>query len=51
MKILTGRSHGWCNGCGGEGKKDAWETHYYLELEDLEEFADFLENSGGFRIC
>jgi hypothetical protein len=51
MKMLTGRSHGWCNKCSGEGKTDAWETHYYLDLDDIKEFADFLANSGGFRIC
>jgi hypothetical protein len=51
MKILTGRSHGFCNACSGEGKTDAWETHYYLDLDDIAEFAVFLENSGGFRIC
>lgn len=51
MKILVGRSHGTCNGCRGEGKTDSWETHYFLDLDDLTEFAEFLENSGGFEIC
>jgi hypothetical protein len=51
MASLTNRTHGWCNGCDGEGKKDAWETSYSLDLDDLEEFAEFLENSGGFEIC
>ena len=51
MKILTGRSHGDCNGCRGEGKTDAWETNYFLDLDDLTEFAEFLENCGGFQIC
>jgi hypothetical protein len=51
MKVLTGRSHGYCNGCGGEGKKDNWETNYFLDLDDITEFAEFLENSGGFQIC
>lgn len=51
MAILTGRTHGYCNACGGEGKQDAWETNYYLDLDDLSEFADFLENCGGFEIC
>jgi hypothetical protein len=50
-RVLLGRSHGWCNGCNGEGKKDAWELSYYLDLDDITEFADFLENSGGFSIC
>jgi len=51
MKILVGRSHGTCNGCRGEGKTDHWDTHYFLDLDDLTEFAEFLENSGGFSIC
>lgn len=51
MSMLTGRTHGYCNGCQGEGKKDAWETNYGLDLEDIEEFAEFLENCGGFEIC
>lgn len=50
-RVLLGRSHGWCNGCNGEGKKDAWELSYYLDLDDITEFAEFLENSGGFSIC
>lgn len=49
--ILLGRTHGYCNGCRGEGKTDAWETHYYLDEADLAEFAEFLENCGGFEIC
>lgn len=51
LAIILGRDKGWCNGCNGEGKKDAWETNYDLELADITEFADFLENCGGFEIC
>lgn len=51
MSMLTGRTHGWCNACRGEGKTDAWETNYRLDLDDITEFADFLENCGGFQIC
>lgn len=51
IAIITGRTKGWCNACSGEGKKDPWETSYYLEAEDIVEFADFLENCGGFEIC
>lgn len=51
MAMLTGRTHGFCNGCSGEGKKDNWETNYQFDLEDIKEFAEFIENSGGFRIC
>ena len=51
MAVLVGREFGWCNACNGEGKTDAWETHYYLDLDDISEFAEFMENSGGFEIC
>ncbi len=51
MASLTGRTHGFCNGCSGEGKTDAWETNYRFDLDDIKEFADFLEKSGGFSIC
>lgn len=49
--IAYGRTKGWCNGCSGEGKKDAWETNYHFDLEVLAEFADFLDECGGFEIC
>jgi hypothetical protein len=49
--ILLGRSHGWCNGCRGEGKNDAWEANYPFSVENVREFAEFLLNSGGFEIC
>jgi hypothetical protein len=51
MAILTGRTHGFCNGCSGEGKTDAWATNYSLDLDDLIQFADFLADCGGFQIC
>jgi DnaJ-class molecular chaperone len=51
MSMLTGRTKGWCNGCAGEGKTDNWETNYYLDLDDIKEFAEFLEHCGGFKIC
>jgi len=48
--IMVGRTHGWCNGCNGEGRQDHPETLYSLEIGDLDEFAVFLINSGGFGI-
>jgi hypothetical protein len=51
MASLTGRTKGWCNGCAGEGKTDHWDTNYSLELDDIKQFAEFLEHCGGFRIC
>lgn len=41
---------GWCNGCDGWGTQEAWETHYRLELDDVREFATFLDGCGGFVI-
>ena len=51
IAIITGRTKGWCNGCNGIGKTEPWEANYYLEPEDIKEFAEFLENCGGFEIC
>jgi hypothetical protein len=51
IAILTGRTKGWCNGCHGEGFNEPFATNYYLEEEDIREFADFLLESGGFKIC
>lgn len=49
--IVYGRTHGWCNGCDGEGNQEPWELNYHLTLDNLEEFAEFLEDCGGFEIC
>ena len=51
IAIIVGRTKGWCNGCNGVGKTEPWETNYYLEANDIKEFAEFLENCGGFEIC
>lgn len=45
-----GRTTGWCNGCDGEGARAAWEASYFFSEENVAEFAEFLEHSGGFRI-
>lgn len=39
-----------CNGCQGLGKHKPFENNYYLELSVLEQFANFLIDSGGFQI-
>lgn len=39
-----------CNGCNSTGKVRPWHTHYNLEVDDLNEFAAFLEDCGGFEI-
>jgi hypothetical protein len=48
--IAFGRSEGWCNACQGEGKVPHIETNYPFEIENVQEFAEFLENCGGFKI-
>jgi hypothetical protein len=50
VQIITGRTHGWCNACGGEGKTDSWEAGYPFSVENVREFADFLADCGGFHI-
>jgi hypothetical protein len=50
VAIIVGRTNGWCNGCNGIGKKEHFATNYYLEAEDVKEFAEFLADCGGFEI-
>ena len=51
VKVLVGRSHGWCNGCDGVGTTESWMAGYPFSEENVIEFAEFLENCGGFQIC
>lgn len=51
IQILTGRTHGWCNGCNGVGTQEHWEGSYPFSIENVANFADFLSYSGGFSIC
>ena len=51
IAILVGRTKGTCNGCRGFGKTEPWESHYPLNEENIKEFADFLQDCGGFSIC
>lgn len=41
---------GYCNGCGGKGTNRPFECKYHISKENTLEFAEFIENSGGFRI-
>lgn len=50
VQVVTGRTHGYCNACSGYGNKPHWETNYWLEPNDIKEFADFLEECDGFEI-
>lgn len=49
--LVLGRTHGWCNGCHGEGMVDPYDTHYPFEVHNVREFAEFLLDCGGFEIC
>jgi hypothetical protein len=49
--ILVGRTHGYCNGCRGEGKVVAWAANYPFDIQNLQAFAEFCVDSGGFEIC
>lgn len=50
IQILTERTHGWCNACGGEGKIDDWRAAYPFITENVRRFAEFLAECGGFSI-
>ena len=50
VQALTGRTHGYCNGCSGIGSKENWELSYSLDTDDLIEFSYFLRDCGGFEI-
>ena len=39
-----------CNGCDGKGTKRPWVTEYPFTVENVEEFANFLDCCGGFQI-
>jgi hypothetical protein len=51
ISIIVGRTIGSCNACNGVGKRENWATNYYLEADDIKEFAEFLVDCGGFQIC
>ena len=50
MQMLTGRTHGWCNACDGEGRRADFRTEYPFDVDNVREFAEFLAESGGFAI-
>lgn len=41
---------GWCNGCDGQGTVADQRTWYQFNVENLDEFAEFLGHCGGFEI-
>jgi hypothetical protein len=40
-----------CHRCGGTGKVANFETNYQFSIENVQEFAAFLRDCGGFNIC
>lgn len=50
QSIILNRTHGWCNGCDGLGSQDPWLASYSFSLENVREFALFLQDCGGFEI-
>ena len=50
IQIITGRTHGWCNGCAGEGQVDHFSSNYPFDEANVREFAEFLSDCGGFNI-
>lgn len=50
VQVATGRTHGYCNGCTGYGDTPHAETDYWFVEQDVKDFADFLEECGGFQI-
>ena len=41
---------GWCNGCDGWGTQEPFASHYPFSVDNVAEFATFLESCGGFEI-
>lgn len=46
-----GRTHGWCNACGGTGTVADARADYPFSEDNVREFQRFLADSGGFSIC
>lgn len=40
-----------CNACKGTGRREAWAKHYPMDLKVVRDFKEFVQDSGGFRIC
>jgi len=40
-----------CHVCKGTGLVDSWDKNYFLSLQDIQQFCEFLQNCGGFQIC
>jgi DnaJ-class molecular chaperone len=51
VAILVGRTHGYCNACSGIGTREDWAMSYPFNTQNVQNFAEFLVNCGGFKIC
>ena len=51
IAVVVGREYGFCNGCQGEGLRDPFDASYPFDVENVQKFAEFLKDSGGFKIC
>lgn len=40
-----------CNGCNGQGWVPNFATWYRFDVDNVRQFAEFLRDCGGFRIC
>lgn len=49
-QLVVGRTHGFCNGCYGLGKRESFITAYSFSVDNVREFAMFLLSSGGASI-
>ena len=47
---IVGRTHGYCNACGGYGKRESWLANYPFSVDNVRRFAEFLLDCGGFEI-
>lgn len=40
-----------CNTCKGSGMQPNWNKNYHISLDNIQSFAEFLIDCGGFQIC
>ena len=40
-----------CKNCKGSGMQRNWNANYYIDVENIQNFAGFLIDCGGFEIC
>jgi len=40
-----------CPTCKGSGMQPNWNANYHIDVDNIQNFAEFLVNCGGFQIC